>query len=400
MPITIKATLINNNDKKPIANTSVALFFYQHIRGRVRPVQVAKGKTNVKGQASFTSSTEVGGFLPRVLLKAIVNNKWQNLTALPKTYTAALIDFGSVNINTVQAVSVGSMRFFGMANMTAAKPAAAVDTNKIKLIENEKTALALQLKTVNEEKAKHLAELNLKKKEVEKVQTEKKAQQEKNKTLAERLAASEALKETQRKELLSVRADLAGLKGNATIKPGIESLAPGKNPKLATTSMKAEAVYMQAVKAVNKADEKGESEGRFRISDVKMTLKVLSGEKEDEVRLIKNANEFKVIQPEMLSVIEFNLADRGNARPSAGEVNDAPVSRMPKLTGYTESMALRKLSEIGLRASVYQQQLSQEQIEKQPSLAGQVITQHPASGKNVTNPNDISLIIGVFSGES
>jgi hypothetical protein len=399
MPLTIKATLKNTSDNKPMANTSLALFFYQHIRGRVRPVQVAKGQTNVKGQASFASNTEVGSFLPRVLLKALINNKWQNLTALPKTYTAALLDFGSVGVSTIQAVNVGSMRFYGMANMTAAKPSAAADSNKIKLIEKERTALSLQLKSVSEEKARHLSELNLKKKEVEKIQTEKKAQEEKYKTLEARLAASEALKETQQKELLSVRADLIGLQGNATIKPGIESLAPGKNPKLVTTSMKAESVYTQAVKAVNKADEQGESEGRFRISDVKMTLKVLSGEKEDEVRLIKNANEFKVIRPEMLSVIEFNLADRGKVRPSNSDANEAPAPKMPKLTGYTESMAMRKLLELGLKANVYQQQLSQEQIEKQPNLVGQVIKQHPNSGKAVSDPNDISLIIGVFSGE-
>jgi hypothetical protein len=322
MPLSVKVSLKNSTTNKALANTKVALFFYQQNRGRVKAVQVGIGQSDARGQAKFTANVEIGNYLPRALLKASINNKWQNLTALPKTYTASAIDFATVSVNTITAVNIAAVPYYGMANISLPGAAATVDPAKFKKIENE------------------------------------------NKSLTQKLTAADTLKD-----------------------------------KLVTTSFKAERVYSQAVHAINKADEQGQQSGRFRISDAKMTLKVLSGEKEDEVRLINNAADFKSISPELMSVIELNLADTMPVKVASNQAETIKTPKMPDVSGYTQSMALRKLAEQGLNAQTYQQQLSDEQVEKQASLVGQVLKQYPAPGKAINNPNDIALIIGTYAGD-
>ena len=356
MPLSVKVSLKNSTTNKALANTKVALFFYQQNRGRVKAVQVGIGQSDARGQAKFTANVEIGNYLPRALLKASINNKWQNLTALPKTYTASAIDFATVSVNTITAVNIAAVPYYGMANISLPGAAATVDPAKFKKIENE------------------------------------------NKSLTQKLTAADTLKEQQKAELSGMRSEITRLKGLNAAKPQANNTTNDKN-KLVTTSFKAERVYSQAVHAINKADEQGQQSGRFRISDAKMTLKVLSGEKEDEVRLINNAADFKSISPELMSVIELNLADTMPVKVASNQAETIKTPKMPDVSGYTQSMALRKLAEQGLNAQTYQQQLSDEQVEKQASLVGQVLKQYPAPGKAINNPNDIALIIGTYAGD-
>lgn len=402
MSIKVKVVLKNSSDKKPIANTNVALFIYQHRNSRIRPIQVGLGKSNANGLAQFNANVSVGPYLPRVLLKANIANKWQNLTAIPKSYNASSLDFGVVEVNTAQFVTIGAMRYVGMVNIAPPVATNTVTLNKYKAVEEKNIQLNAQLKTANTEKSKHLQELAKSNNELKKIQSEKKAEIDKNKTLSLKIATLEADNKAQVSALSTANAEILKLKADLFKKPVItENVSPEKSqPALKTRSLKAENVYSQALHAINKADQKGAEQGNFRISSAKMTLKVLSGEKEDEVRLIQNADAFKTISPGLMSVVEFDVTKKTDLTNDGkdGPAPSAPASLpiMPSLTGYTQIMAERKLAEVGFVANVYQQQLIPEKAEKQPQLIGQVIQQYPAAGKDIAQADEITLIIGVI----
>lgn len=401
MPLSIKVTLKSSQTKKAMPNVDVVLMFYQNRNGRIQQVQIARGRTKPNGTLTMSTNVPLGAYLPRVLLRGVINRKWQNLTALPKTYNTSLLDFGIINVNTVQTVTISNVNYSGMVvtGMPTTANANTVSAAKYKQVETQNTTLNAQLKTAKAEKNSQKVQLTTLQKQLNTEKQSKAQLAAQSKTLEANLKKANQDKQAHLLQVENMRAELLTANNRVNDLLAASAQAPAQVPaqaKVKTATLKTETVMEQAIEAVNKVDAKAKSSGRFRISKAKMSLKMLSGDKAGEVRLVSDATDFKNIRPEHLSVIDIDLSDHGTQGGSAG--TSASV-KMPNLVGYTQTLAMRKLEDINMSGTFYQQQLSPEQVKAQPNLVGQILKQYPLQGKVITDKNDIALIVGTYIGE-
>ncbi len=370
MALNIKVKLISNESNKAMRNTSIKLNFYL---ANGRPRSVATAKTNAAGNASMSTNIALGSHLPRVVLQALVNRKWVNLTGIPKSYSSSTLNFGTVRVNTVKPVMIANMAFVGMAAAVASPTvstagASAVNANLLR----EKNELGSRLKI--SENQRLTLDTQFKKSQVEKTQkdTELKALQLKLTTANNKIIGLEA-------------------------RPSIATIGTptATSANFATKALKSDAVFSGAVSAIEKADSRLKAKGRFRIESAKLDLKVLSGGSADEVRLVKDGASFAALNPGLLSSILVNLATDSDDKTSDSN-SVPPVQKMPSLISYTRTMAERKLDEIGQHAMFYPQQLSLDQVKKNPSMVGQVIQQFPKQGTQIIPETEIMLLVGQY----
>jgi hypothetical protein len=121
--------------------------------------------------------------------------------------------------------------------------------------------------------------------------------------------------------------------------------------------------------------------GRFQVSDVRLSLKVLLDEQGKAVSFPKASE-----SAPLLSTIDVGL--RSGPPPRAGNA----LVRVPSLLGYTALLAERKLRALGLRLESSYQTVTQR--EGEPSRVGQVVEQRPTAGARVAPGSTVELLLG------
>ncbi|WP_292950503.1 MULTISPECIES: PASTA domain-containing protein [unclassified Neptuniibacter] len=371
MALQILATLVDSNNKA-LKSVSVDVCFY-NLAGRTQ--RIASGRTLSNGQFKAQNSATLKSFLPRVVLRTQQNGKWVNLTNTPSSYSSKKLDFGTVKVSTSPVLTMASTAFYRIPT--------SVSSTAVNLsASNASTTQLKTLKTTNETLSNQL-------KASKKSASTLSSQIEQLKRAAQNSSQSH---EKQRKEnsleinkLTQTNLDIAKqLKAKDLRILELEKLKPNAKPSIQTQELSKDEVISSAMEALNKADT--QNKGRFQLRSAKMDLKVLPGSSKDKVRLIKDASSLSLIDPRLLSTLVLDLDINEGTEQSAAE-----VLKMPDLTGYTHSLASRRLDEMQLEAQWYNQQLPPEQHNE----TGKIISQTPKAGAPINDDAEIMLIIGV-----
>ncbi|WP_067984074.1 PASTA domain-containing protein [Neptuniibacter pectenicola] len=364
MALTITAKLLDSNGKA-LNNATVDVCFYA-ANGRIK--SIASGKTLANGQFKAQSSTKVSDYLPRVLLRTLHKNNWLNLTNTPKSYSSSKLDFGNVKVSFTPVLTVANTIFHTIPSSitgvtTKANPESLKQLNTLK-VSNQTLEKQLQ--------ASKKAESTLK---LEIDQLRKVTQ---NPKIDPALTKQLSTLQLHNKNLTEQ------LKGKENRIKELERIDPNAKATLKTEELSKDEMISSAMAALNKADH--DNNGRFQLKSARMDLKVLPGSSKDKIRLVKDSNSLTLIDPAMLSTLILDLDVPGHQ-----ETVTPHKTKMPDLTGYTRSLANRRLEEMQLDAQWYNQQLTKEQ----QSETGKIISQAPKAGAAIDPDTEIMLIIGV-----
>ncbi|MDO6513797.1 MULTISPECIES: PASTA domain-containing protein [unclassified Neptuniibacter] len=364
MALTITAKLLDSNGKA-LKNAFVDVCFYA-ANGRIQ--RIASGKTLASGLFKAQGSVNLTGYLPRVLLRTQHKNNWLNLTNTPKSYSSAKLDFGNVKVSFSPVLTVANTIFHTIPTSITGIPAAS-NTESVKQLNTLKTsnqALEKQLQATKKAESTLKLEIDQLRKVTQTAKIDPAITKQlstlqlQNKNLAEQLKT----KDGRIKEL--------------------ERIDPNAKATLKTEEFNKDEMISSAMAALNKADTA--NNGRFQLKSARMDLKVLPGSSKDKIRLVKDANSLTLIDPAMLSTLILDLDVSGHQEPVTHQ-----QTKMPDLTGYTRSLANRRLDEMQLDAQWYNQQLTKEQ----QSETGKIISQSPKAGTAIDSDTEIMLIIGV-----
>ncbi|MBN1005784.1 PASTA domain-containing protein [Amphritea pacifica] len=425
MAIKIKAVL-RSSDNKALGSTDAQLFFYT-LNGGTK--LVASGRSSANGALTMEASTRLSGFLPRVLLKVNLNNKWVNASNTPKSYSQATIDFGTVKLSSEPVLTLATTTLHAIPAVTAGTTAVAADTNKLRLLETQNLKLTNEAKNLTEqlkskEKARKSLEaelqsrptvqmLNAEKTQVRdltarlKARDERITQLERGSGQLSEISRQLELKEQQRKqlevelnkrptvEMLNIQKGLVtDLKGQLKLKDNrIAELEErisrgGATVPIKSTTVKSEDLIFSTSQAISRASDKLVKQGGYRISKASVDLKVVASANHTDLMLFESADDLARIPSNCFGNVSFDidLTDTGEtATPAATDL------KMPDVTGYTRQLAERKLDGLQDQLFWYEQQLS----EKDPFSAGQIIRQHPKANTPLQPDTQIILIVGV-----
>lgn len=367
MALTISARLVDTNNK-PLINQTVDVCFY-NTSGRAQ--RIATARTSRTGTFKASNNTNLGTFLPRVLLRTQQGGKWLNLTNTPKSYSKTRLDFGTVKVSTQPTMTVASTTFHTIpASLSIGGSTSS--SAQLRTLTSKNTSLEKQLA----DSKKKTQELTLKLDEFKRIPRPS--------------TQSDPAEKEQLTQLKRTNLDLTNLIKAKDIRIRELETNTGKKPSLQVEEFSKDAVISSALEAVNKADT--QNKGRFQLKSARMDLKVLSGSTKDKVRLIKDTESLQYINPDLVSTLTLDL-DGSN---DAAETQAAPEPiKMPDLTGYTRSLADRRLDEISISAQWYNQQLAPSE----KAAAGTIISQTPKAGRSIGEDTEVILIIGVAQEE-
>ncbi|WP_428034529.1 PASTA domain-containing protein [Amphritea sp.] len=426
MATNIKAVLRDSNDKA-LASTDAQVFFYT-LSGATK--MIASGRSGANGALSLATNTVFSGFLPRVLLKVKLNNKWVNASNTPKSYSQASIDFGIVKLSAEPVLTLATTTLHTIPVITAGSDAVSTaDTNKLKLLERKNLQLTNETKTLSEQlKSKELARktletelqsrptlqmLNAEKSEVSSLKSQIKARDDRI-TLLERgngqlgeISRQLEVKEQQRKllevelnkrptvEALNIQKNLvADLKSQLKLKDNrigeLEGLVSsgGIAVPIKSTTVKSEDLIFSTSEAISRASTKLAQQGGYRISKASVDLKVIAAANQTDLMLFETADDLARIPSNCFGNLRFDidLTDTGESSESV-----AVDLKMPDVTGYTRQLAGRKLDGLQDQLYWYEQQLT----DKDSFSAGQIISQHPKANTSLQPDTQIILIVGI-----
>ncbi len=426
MATNIKAVLKDSNNKA-LANTEAQLFFYT-LGGAA--TLVASGRSNTRGSLSMLCNKRFSGFLPRVLLKVKLSNKWVNASNTPKSYSQRTIDFGTVKLSSNPVLTVAATTLHSIPVLRSGTVAlTAADTNKLKLLETKNLQLSNQAKSLTEQlNSKELARKSLENElnarptlqlfNAEKLQVTslkgQLAEKDKRITLLERgsgqlgaLTRELALKEQQRKQLetdLSKRPTfemlnqqkglMADLRAQLTLKDSriaeLEGVVieGGAVAPIRSKTVKSEDLIFSTSDAISKASIKLAKKGGYRISKASVDLKVVAAANKTDLMLFETADDLARIPSNCFGNVQFDIDLSDNSESTEPTAVDR---KMPAVTGYTRQLAERKLEGLEEQLFWYEQQLSS----KDPFSTGQIISQHPKANTPLQPDTQIILIIGV-----
>lgn len=426
MATNIKAVLRDSRNQA-LGNTDAQLFFYT-LNGST--TLVASGRSNSVGSLSMISSKAFSGFLPRVLLKVKLENKWINASNTPKSYSQRIINFGTVKLSSEPVLTLATTTLHTIPILTTGTEAVrAADTNKLKLLETKNLQLAKETKTLAEQlKSKELARksletelnsrptlqlLNAEKAQVTSLKIQLK-QRDDRITLLERgssqldeVSRQLQLKEQQRKNLeielnkrptlgmLNIQKGLVvDLQNQLNLKDnrigeleGVIS-SGGVSVPIKSKTVKSEDLIFSASEAISRASVKLAKQGCYRISKASVDLKVVAAANRTDLMLFETADDLARIPSNCFGNLRFDidLSDtEDSSEPAAVDLN------MPDVTGYTRHLAERKLDSLQDQLFWYEQQLS----EKDRFSPGQIISQHPKANTQLQPDTQIILIVGV-----
>lgn len=381
MALSIQATL-RNSANKALRNTDVRVYFYDS-SGRAK--EVAKGRSAANGTVRITTSHNLSGFLPQVLLRARINNKLVDVTNSPKSFSRNKLDFGVVKISNSPSVSLVSGRKLHvlppMVNTPGTIPLATrpADGN----LDAERNKEQLQKMTAErnsllQEKATLKEQLQTRGSEVSSLNAQKASWSQQQSSLKNQLAA----KTTEIDRLKAENVELRTQTGSKAEAPTISSEEFTQAKLLESVST-----------ALDSADNRLEAnQSKFQIQSAQMEIKALSGSNTNSVYLLKNADAYAKVNPNLFSRFQLDFGKRDQAATAPPASPDA--LRMPTLTGYTRSLAERKLAALGLQARFYEQQL----VAGQAAQKGQVLSQIPAKNTLLQSDTQIILIVGTYQG--
>ena len=362
MPLAISAKLVDSNNKA-LANQPVEVSFYNLV-GRTQ--KISSGRTDRAGQFKGSSNVSFSQFLPRILLRTRQNNKWISLTNTPKSFSQTRLDFGTVKVSNEPVLSVANSVFHRIpTNFTASN-------------NNELNSRLSTLNTSNNTLKRQLSDEQTKNRQLL-TQIEGLQRRPTSNTDDRNRIASLTTENTHLSQLIKTKdLKIKELENN-----------PQTAPALQVEELDSNEVISSALAAINAADS--QNNGRFQLKSAKMDLKVLPGSSKDKVRLVKNSDSLRAIKPELFTTLTLDLAA---FKPAPSRPADTKTEKMPDLTGYTRSLAVRRLNEMALEATWYKQQLTPDEA----PLLGTILSQQPQAGSPLGNDSEIILIIGSMEG--
>ncbi|WP_415892692.1 PASTA domain-containing protein [Neptuniibacter sp. PT8_73] len=367
MALNISVKLVDKNNRA-IANRSVKVCLY-NLRGRIQTL--VSGRTNPQGVYSVDSDINFTNFLPRVLLCTKQNSTWVNLTNTPKSFSSSKLDFGTVTVNSQPTMTVAGTTFHTI-------PAAFTLGGS-----SSSSSSSTQLRTLTDKNSLLERKLTNSKKETQEISL-------KFSDLQRTSRQSSQADKQKITQLTNSNLDLSKLIKAKDIRIRELETNTGKKPSLQVEEFSKDAVISSALEAVNKADT--QNKGRFQLKSARMDLKVLSGSTKDKVRLIKDTESLQYINPDLVSTLTLDLDGSNDAAET--QATPEPI-KMPDLTGYTRSLADRRLDEISVSAQWYNQQLAPSE----KAAAGTIISQTPKAGRSIGEDTEVILIIGVAQEE-
>ena len=120
----------------------------------------------------------------------------------------------------------------------------------------------------------------------------------------------------------------------------------------------------------------------FRLANVSMSLKVVP--ESANALSFPSADDLPKYSGSLLSVVDLSFHPTVTAAPAA------PQTTIPSVVGYTESLARRKLAEVGLDVDIVRQAVAEADRERR---AGRVLTQQPAAGGTIEAGGTVVLTI-------
>ncbi len=120
----------------------------------------------------------------------------------------------------------------------------------------------------------------------------------------------------------------------------------------------------------------------FRLANVSMSLKVVP--ESANALSFPSADDLPKYSGSLLSVVDLEFHPTETAAPLT------PQTTIPSVIGYTESLARRKLAEVGLDVDVVRQAVPEADRERR---AGRVLTQQPAAGAAIEAGGTVVLTI-------
>jgi len=426
MATNIKAVL-RDSSNKALKNTEAQMFFYT-LNGGTK--LVASGRSSSNGSLSMVCNTNFGGFLPRVLLRVKLSNKWVNASNTPKSYSQRTIDFGTVSLSTTPVLTLATTTLHSIPTTSAdVVSLSADDSKKLKRLETQNLKLSNETQTLTEqlrskERARKSLETELQNRPTLQMLNSEKAQvsslKSQLKQRDERITLLEQgsgqlgevrrqleLKEQQRKQLeveLNKRPTLDmlnlqkgqvdDLNNQLKLKDNrigeLEELVnSGGNPvPIRAKTVKSEDLIFSTSEAFSRASDKLTKQGGYRISKASVDLKVVAAANHTDLMLFETADDLARIPSNCFGNVRFDLdlTDTGES----GEDRVSEVS-MPEVTGYTRQLAERKLDGLADQLFWYEQQLS----DKDPFSPGQIISQHPKPNAPLQPDTQIILIVGI-----
>lgn len=371
MALKITATLVDSNNKA-LKSVSVDVCFY-NLTGRTQ--RIASGRTLSNGQFKAQNNATLSSFLPRVVLRTQQNGKWVNLTNTPNSYSSSKLDFGTVKVSTSPVLTVANTTFHRIPTSVSSAAVnlspSTLSTTQLNTLKTTNESLSNQLKASKKSTSTLNSQVEQLKRAASTASESHEKQRQKNSLEINKLTQTnlDIAKQLKVKDLRILE---------------LERIKPNAKPSIQTQELSKDEVISSAMEALNKADT--QNKGRFQLKSAKMDLKVLPGSSKDKVRLIKDASSLSLIDPRLLSTLVLDLDIKEGAEQTSSE-----KLKMPDLTGYTHSLATRRLDEMQLEAQWYNQQLPPEQHNE----TGKIISQTPKAGVPINEDAEIMLIIGV-----
>jgi hypothetical protein len=345
MALGIRARLTDQREQ-PLAGVTVRATIWDS-SGRAQ--RLAEGSTNADGVLALESELELGAPLPRIGLRMSRGTKWVELSDSPVSYDRKSIDFGHLVVGDQPAALLGNRRMFASSRETLAISGAGVADRSIEL-----EALMGQLSNLEQHRNQLLSQIDDRDSKIQ--------------ALNQRIGMRDS--------------ELAGLQKTVTeLKDQVNEL---------DKAVEIVSVLQSVGSQVGAAAETltGANLG-MRLGDVSIHLKGIStgdGTKFD----FPTKSQLRHVAGAEMSTIDIALHPKGPASPGTSPSSNPKV---PKLLGYTELLARRKLTALGFAVEVSHRAVSP--ASSGPSPFGRVVGQSPAPNAALDPGGVVEILIGM-----
>jgi hypothetical protein len=353
MALTITALLVDT-EGKALASRDFMVLVYG-LDGLAKTL--ALGVSGADGKLAVMTKITVTDLQPRLSLRVKVGEKFAAASDAPVAYATASCDFGKVIVDTlITRLPTGDSELDRLRAELTLEKETALSALKHQLTAEWSAALAAQSQQLLADKASALA-----------VQSEQLAADQaaalaaQSEQLAADKAAALAIKD---EEIAALKHQLVTLASDAPPESTIEDLAQSA------------ATQIQRVQKTLRDDQAGLTLGK-----VSLNLRVLPGTTGGRVALPQTRDIQKVGAAALGSLDLAFSSDAGAVRQRTGLT-------APRLLGYTEALARRKLAERGLGVEIVSQLVSTA------GEHGRVVLQRPQPNTPITEGSVILIAIG------
>jgi hypothetical protein len=372
MATKLTVTFIDPNNK-PLAGLEISV---GHLATR-RYQNLATGKTTRTG--TFAKIINIPANRPKLVLRVKKGTKWLNVDVVPVKYTATIADFGKVTYGTTVVTTPDRPTDDVVVHAVLNVEALNLQINALKTEKQQLTTKANKLQSdLNTLKGTHnstLGQINVFKerndsltREISGVKAELLNTKNTNKTLARQIAQKDALIKNKDKIIAELNETIANRTPSETL---------------------VDDVYFNTIMQLKNAQAKiKSSETGFALGKVSMNLKVIPGATGNSVAF-PDKDSIKEIGAAGLSDLTIEFVDI-----ASGTVNTPAekVVKTPELIGLTQTMASRKLRQLGFDYTIREEYVGAGEAALKRN--GCVLGQDPPAGTSLTDGTVVSLTIG------